>query len=363
VAAARAAAAVGVGDPEAAALMPARRAAAFLVLLLALAQPAWAARTDVIVLLNGDRITGEVRTLSRGQLQVKTDDLGTVSIEWDKVAAVTTAGRFDIATSGGQRLVGAFGPASVGQSGVGIVAADGLTMTMPFLDLVSFAPIRSRFFEKIDGSMDLGASYTQSSGVAQTSFDVDAAYRQPSFEASIAFSTSLTRTPDSPDSARYALNVGYTRFHSHRWVSNPFVLVEHNPDLGFDLRVTAALTAGRFVVQTNRATVMLAAGAALGRELPVGESALTNVDALIGLSSSLFTYDYPKTSVDLSVLVFPALKDAGRIRVNANAKIKRELFRDFFIALTGYDSYDSRPPGTDVHQNDVGFSLSLGWSF
>jgi hypothetical protein len=77
----------------------------------------------------------------------------------------------------------------------------------------------------------------------------------------------------------------------------------------------------------------------------------------------VYTYDYPKTSIDLSVLVFPALKDTGRIRVNANAKLKRELLRNFFIALTGYDSFDNRPPGTDVHQNDVGFSLSLGWTF
>ena len=97
--------------------------------------------------------------------------------------------------------------------------------------------------------------------------------------------------------------------------------------------------------------------------MPVGESATTNVDALIALSSSLYTYDYPKTSIDLAVLVFPSLNDAGRVRINVNTKLKRELLRDFFVALTGYDSYDNRPPGAEGHQNDVGFSLSLGWTF
>ena len=33
-----------------------------------------ATRTDVVVLANGDRITGEILTLSRGQLEFKTDD-------------------------------------------------------------------------------------------------------------------------------------------------------------------------------------------------------------------------------------------------------------------------------------------------
>jgi hypothetical protein len=49
--------------------------------------------------------------------------------------------------------------------------------------------------------------------------------------------------------------------------------------------------------------------------------------------------------------------------VNTNLKLKRELLKDFYIGLTGYDSFDNRPPGTDVSQNDVGFSLSLGWTF
>jgi Protein of unknown function, DUF481 len=334
--------------------------------LLALARPALAASTDVIVLLNGDRITCEVKTLSHGRVQVTTDDIGSISIEWDKIATVTTAGQFDIAMGDGRRLVGALRPAPAGQSGVSVVDADGRIVTLSFLDVVSFGPVRSRFFANIDGSMDLGASYTQSSGIAQASFDTKAAYRQPAFEASVAFSTSLTRnedSADSPDSARYSLNLGYKQFHANRWVSAPFVLIEHNPDLGFDLRSTAAMTFGRFVVQSNRAEVMLGAGAAVGKELPVGESATTNVDALISLSSSLFTYDYPKTSIDLAVLVFPSLNDAGRVRVNVNAKFKRELLKDFYLGMTGYDSFDNRPPGTEVHENDVGFSLSLGWTF
>jgi len=331
--------------------------------LLIHAPPASAAKTDVIVLANGDRITCEVKTLSRGQLQVKTDDIGTLSVEWDKVATVNTAGQFDIALRHGRRLVGAFVAAPAGQAGIGIVSTDGTMMTVPFLDLVSFAPIRAGFFEKIDGSLDLGASYTQSSGIGQFSFSTNESYRRPSFEASVSFASTLTQDADSTDSALYTLNVGFKKFHANRWVTTPFVLIEHNPDLGFDLRSTAAIALARFVVQSNRTEVLLGGGAAIGRELPTGESATTNVDALIALSASFYTYDYPKTSFDLSVLVFPSLSDSGRVRINANLKLKRELFKDFHVGLTGYDSFDNRPPVTDVSENDVGFSLSLGWTF
>jgi Protein of unknown function, DUF481 len=331
-----------------------------IVLLLGLARGASAAKTDVVVLVNNDRLTGEVKLLSRNQLQLSTDNLGTVNIEWDKVVAVTTAGQFDIAMRDGRRMVGRLGPAPPGQ--IGIVDAGGGTTAVVTVDIVSLAPIHSGFFQRIDGSLDLGASYTQSSGVAQAYFDTTATYRQPSFAIGLQGSTSVTRQPDSPDTSRYSLNVGYTRFRANRWLVNAFTLLEGNTDLGFDLRTTGALSIGRYVVRSNRAIVLLGAGGSVGRELPVDGDAVTNIDALVVFNASVFAYDYPKTNIDFTMLMFPGLSDVGRVRVNANGKLKRELLRDFFFAISAYDSYDNRPP-SNGSRNDVGFSLSLGWKF
>ena len=88
--------------------------------------------------------------LSHGRVQVTTDDIGSISIEWDKIATVTTVGQFDIAVRDGRRLVGAFRPAPGGQPGVGVVDADGRIVPLSFLDVVSFSPVRSRFFANID---------------------------------------------------------------------------------------------------------------------------------------------------------------------------------------------------------------------
>ena len=55
-----------------------------------------AARTDAIVLLNGDRLTGEVVQMRQGKLEVKTDDAGTISIEWDKIASLSTADQYEL---------------------------------------------------------------------------------------------------------------------------------------------------------------------------------------------------------------------------------------------------------------------------
>ena len=43
-------------------------------------------RTDVVSLPNGDRITGEVVRLDRGILEFKTDEAGTIYLDWIKLA-------------------------------------------------------------------------------------------------------------------------------------------------------------------------------------------------------------------------------------------------------------------------------------
>ena len=48
-------------------------------------EAAWAQKTDIIALKNGDRITGEVKELKFGKLEYSTDDVETIFIEWDKV--------------------------------------------------------------------------------------------------------------------------------------------------------------------------------------------------------------------------------------------------------------------------------------
>jgi hypothetical protein len=45
-----------------------------------------AEKKDIVQLKNGDRITGEVKSLDRGELSFDTDHMGTLSIEWEAVA-------------------------------------------------------------------------------------------------------------------------------------------------------------------------------------------------------------------------------------------------------------------------------------
>jgi hypothetical protein len=331
------------------------------IALLLVATAAFAANTDVIMMRNGDRITGEVKQLSRGRLKLATDDVGTIYIEWDNIVAIKTALNYEVVTRNGSRYVGVLETATADE--LRVIAEDGAVTRLAPVNVVSFWPIKSGFLQRIDGSFDLGATYTKSSGVAQTSLDLSAAYRRPSYEVFTEVESTATRQINVPVTFRFTLRTGYLRFLEENWTVSPFLFIERNPDLGLMLRGAAVLVVGRYLQRSNRSAALLAAGLAAGREHPIEGDAITNVDGVVTFSTSIYQHDYPRTTMDLAMMVFPGLNDWGRMRANTRAKIKRELFKDFFAAITVYDTFDSRPPAPSVSRNDVGLSLSVGWTF
>src|SRR5262245_55445559 len=121
------------------------------------AAPARAAKTDIVVLRNGDRLTCEVDELERGRLTVKTDDMGTIQIEWDKVQSVTAASEFDVDDLVGHRYVGALAAAASGELSI---TSGSEAQAVRLLDVARITRIRATFWQRLDGSLDVGASYT-----------------------------------------------------------------------------------------------------------------------------------------------------------------------------------------------------------
>ena len=88
-----------------------------------------------------------------------------------------------------------------------------------------------------------------------------------------------------------------------------------------------------------------------------------NLEALAGLSYELFRYDDPELDLATTLFVFPGLTSWGRVRVNFDSRLRYEVFNDFYVGLSFFDTYDSDPPVAGVEKNDYGLSTSIGWYF
>jgi len=319
-----------------------------------------AAYTDTIVLKNGDRIRGEVKGLQQGQLKYKTDGMSTIYVKWDRVAELTAPGTFDVETKDGTRFLGSLSSPERGKLGIDL----GLRVeTVNLDDVVRITQLKSRFWDRIDGSIDLGASYTDSSGIGQGSLGVDVGVRRPSYEVRTSFDTTITVQPDEPVSSRTNLGGGYVRLLGNRWFVPVTGKFERNTDIGLELRSSGAGGFGRYFAQTNRSQFGGAAGLVVTREIPVDGETSNNIEAFAGASYSFFTYDTPKTTIDAAFTVFPSLNVRGRFRTDLDVSIKRELWKDFTVGFTYYDTYDNKPPGGGSQAHDFGGTVTLGWTF
>jgi hypothetical protein len=322
---------------------------------------AWGqARTDVVRLANGDRVTGEIVHLERGRLELKTDDAGTIDFEWDNVASVESTRQFEIATSDGRRLLGSLQPAT--ERFVLIAGTEG-GVTLPIPEITTLYPIGASFWAKVDGSVNMGFNYTRSSGIAQFNLNTETTYRRPAFVVALETSATLTDQSGGQRDDRGYLELGYVRYRGRRWLIGGAASFENNESLGVVLRSQGGGMVGQRLVNTNKAQLELGAGLVGNNEQGVDTPATQNLEAAFTLSTSYFTYDGSKTNFALSFNYYPSLSSWGRQRLQFDSSFTRELWRNFSFSIDVFDSFDSDPPSADADRNDAGVVTSIGWTY
>ena len=324
-------------------------------------KPVFAQKTDIVRLANGDRFTGEVKSVRKGQLQLSTDDAGTIYLEWIKVASLESVRRFDVTTSDGRRF---YGSLAAGAPRTLIVRETTGDVSLPGADVTVIAPIGAGFLKRLDGSFDLGFSYTRSSAIAQLSMNSNTVFRVPAWEARLDASATLTENAnDGVRDDRATLQAAYFRFlgqHLFIGVGGGF---ESNESLGLILRSQVAGTVGVRLVNSNRAQLSVSAGVSGNDEQNVDADATQNIEGILTFRTSYYAYDRPRTNFDFGIQYYPSLSNWGRQRLQLDTSARREIWKDVFLALSVFDTFDSRPPTAEADRNDVGVVLSFGWTY
>jgi uncharacterized protein DUF481 len=347
---------------SASASRPRAAAAALILALVGLAAPAAAApKVDVVVLRNGSRVVGEIRSMSKSRLELKTDDMGTLQIEWDNITEITAPEFFEVESMDGGLYFGSLGPMPGGDT-LAIVADWGVDR-LPLWQVARIQRVKAGFWEKFKGSIDAGAGYTSATELLQLTFDGELRYTRPRFEASAEADAVLTKQPEADDTQRSSLTLAYTRIFSNRHRIFAQGKLEQNRELGFDLRSSVVGGWSYLVAQDRRNQFVSGLGVSLNREKPIEGESTTNAELALGLTYANFAYDFPNTDIQLGLVGYAGLNHWGRLRLEANASLKRELFSDFFFGLKGYESYDSEPATAGAKKNDWGLSFTLGYSF
>jgi len=336
---------------------------AYVFALLLFASPALAAKTDVITLKNGDKITGEVKGVSRGKLDYSTDDAGRLSIEWEKVASVRSIHAFDVEMSWGESYFGTLD--TLGIPGYLLVRGE-TADTLRIPNIVEINMIDAKFSQRIKSYLDVGFTLAKANQATTFSLGGQTDYRSHKVGSTTNFDSYAQGQEHIATTSRNSVRQSLSWFLPERWSAVALGQFEQNDELGLDHRWAYGGAAQRVLKHSNRAEVSAGAGLVGIQEAftsaSEGSTSSSSVEGLVNLDWEAFRFDSPKLDFGTNVALFPSLSDLGRVRGQAEIRIKYEIFRDFNVGTHFTDNFDSRPP-EDVGKNDYIATLTIGWSY
>ena len=270
--------------------------------------------------------------------------------------------QFEVETSDGRRLLG-----NLRQGADRFVVIEGSegVVSLPMPEVTRITPIGASLWAKLDGSVDAGFSYTRSSGVAQTTFNSDTEFRRPAFSLRLTASATVThRSDDEQGDDRSAIEFSYVRYRRRRLFVSSAGRLESNESLGLVLRSQVG-GADRAAPREHEPRAVRAWWRARGEQRARGRhGAHTERRRALQPSDRHSTRTTDPEPISMRAFqYYPSLSNWGRQRLQIDFTVRRELFKDFFVALNGFDTFDSAPPNPDAARNDVGVVASIGWSY
>jgi Protein of unknown function, DUF481 len=338
-------------------LVLATSAATMLVPLAALAS-----KTDHVILKNGDHITGEIKGVSRGKLDYSTDDAGRLSIEWTKVAKVTSPNPFHIEMSSGVRY---FGRLNAPRRDGTLVVQDFRTDTLSVEDVIEVTPLSASFTQRVTSYLDVGFTLAKANQATTFSLSGKTTYRGPTLGSQLSYDSYAQGQESVPTTTRNTLRQSVSWYLPQRWSAIGFAQVEQNDELDLDHRFTAGGGMEREIVHTNHQELSAAAGLVGAQEeftSETGNTSSTNLEGFVAVYWNAFRFDSPKLDFSTSFATFPSITQAGRFRGQGDLRLVYELFNDFNVGVRFNDTFDTSPP-EGATNNDYITEFTIGWSY
>jgi hypothetical protein len=327
-------------------------------------------KTDIVWMSNGDRLTGEIKHLQHGKLLLSTDSLGDINVEWNEIERVQSDYEFQFERTDGRRVTGVINPMTDPHEVS--LTSDETTIDLALDNIVRISQMEDDFWDRLDGSMSFGYSFTKASDVAQGNISFRVTHRTEIRSITVEGSSILTNDQADQGTQRTDLGLDLTRYRNNRWFNSFVVGFESNDELGLDLRSSIGAGIGRFLIQTTTSELGLMGGLVTSTEnlsasgppsTEGGISSQENLEGLLGLQYSRYVFDDPSVDFSSKLTVFPSISDPGRTRAQLDINFRWEMVSDLFWDLSYYNTYDSDPPSGSLSTNDYGMVTSIGWSF
>lgn len=321
---------------------------------------------DVVILTNGDRLTGQIKGLAHGELKFKASYMvDDVRLDWSKVARLESKDRYQIVLTDGQLFTDVLllAPAKVAITDNFLIGANNNSIRVKQMKVLRITPIEATFWQQLQGAIDFGLSFTSGDDQYQAQFSASATYRRGEHSLTASLDSAFSGQTKGSSSARNEFTLDYRKQLSSKWYAGGLFDLLRSDQQSLALRTTVGGLIGRNIHQTERTRISLFGGLAGTREnysAETGNPQTNNADALTGIDFN--TFRFKTTDISSRFLLYPSLTTPGRTRMQFKTDLRIMLVKDLYWGLHIYENFDSKPP-VKADKNDLGVSSSLGWTF
>ncbi len=334
---------------------------------IAVAAPStYAQEVGRVVLLSGNPVVGVIEELRRGDLEVDTDEMGDVAIDWDDIASVTTTRIFEVTDVNGFQYFGRL--EATDQQRDLVVVLGAIADTLAFSDVVTMTFIGQGFFAKTKGFVDLGINATRANNLASLLLKGRFAYRGQLWDVDWNAETYFQRQETTTDvgevfkeqTSRNSTSVTVKRLFGGSWAATATSDVEQNEELNLDSRLLLILRGEYYLIRSQSVEFSAGLGGALNLETFTGEERTSSAE--ITAVTTFDAFDIGDFDIMTTVSTFIAPAEEGRFRLNVDLRLSWEIFNDFEVGFTATERFDSQPPTVDAGRDfTYGLTIGLSW--
>lgn len=334
----------------------------FALFLLCITCDVYAQKTDKITLSNGDLITGEIKKLDYGKVSFKTAAAGTINIKWEQVYRMRSDKTFEIWLSKGVSYHGSLDTTNKIFE-VRVISKDS-SWVINMNRIVEFSQLKSRFWTRLDGNINVGYQYTKGSKVTQFNSSYFIEYKAANSLIQSSGTAILTNQPERADSRKQDVSVNYQYMLWKNLSTIVFTKAQQNTELGMNMRLSLGGGFSKAWIKSNSQRLSTSLGVLVNREETTAEKDVTvNTEGIIQLEYRAFRYRDPEMDMRVTYDLLPSFTVDGRYRSDLEANISFEIFSDFFLGLNFYYNQDTKPANETSENNDWGVVTSIGYTF
>ena len=327
-----------------------------------------AKRKDIVIMKNGDHLTGEVKKLESGVLYVDLDYVsGNVGLDWKQVDVVQSTGSYQITLRNGDHYNGTIEKSpDLGKSGKDVLISTmgGLELRVPASTVVQIATQKENVWRQLTGAISFGVSFTSGNSQTALNSDMNVAYPARNWAAGASYTSSFSgQSGASKTTNLQEFQLGVERYLGRNSLVLGLSDFLHSSQQELNLRTTLGGAYGRYVKRTNENFLRWFGGVVYTHEnfqsvnsQPIQQ----NVEALVGSEYELHRFN--RYTLQSQLLVYPGVSDFGRIRTTTKTSLSVKLANNLALSFSFWDNFDSRPP-LNAKKNELGVSTNVGWTF